>query len=128
MDILSSAIGKGLVAACHDCSEGGIGVAAAEMAFSGNLGIAVNLGAVPLGEPIHRSDTILFSESNSRFIVEVVPENKDAFENAMSGIDFALIGDVNNSGTFTVDGIHLRPVVWAIIDELKEAWQKPLRW
>ncbi len=128
MEVLSSAIKQGLIAACHDCSEGGIGVAAAEMAFAGDMGMAINLNSVPLGEPIHRSDSILFSESNSRFIVEVAPENREAFEQAMDGTDFAVIGNVNNSGTFTVTGIHLRPVIWTTIDELKEAWQKPLRW
>ncbi len=128
MDTLSSAIQHGLARSCHDCSEGGIGVACAEMAFAGDMGMAINLNSVPLGEPIHRSDSILFSESNSRFIVEVAPENRDAFEQAMDGTDFAVIGNVNDSGTFTVTGIHLRPVVWATIDQLKESWQKPLRW
>ena len=32
MDTLSGVMEKGLVKACHDLSEGGIGVAAAEMA------------------------------------------------------------------------------------------------
>ncbi len=128
MDVLSSATQQGLVAACHDCSEGGIGVAAAEMAFAGGLGISIKLDSVPLGEFINRNDYILFSESNSRFLVEIKPENSDAFEKAMTGIDFAIIGEVPGSGTFTVSGIDNRQVVWATIEELKEAWQKPLRW
>jgi phosphoribosylformylglycinamidine synthase len=128
MDALSSATHQGLVAACHDCSEGGIGVAAAEMAFAGDTGMTIELDSVPLGEPIARNDHILFSESNSRFLVEVAHENKDAFEKTMAGIDFGLIGEVTVSGTLTVSGIDHRQVIWATIDELKEAWQKPLRW
>ena len=128
MDALSSATQQGLVAACHDCSEGGIGVAAAEMAFAGSLGMTIKLDSVPLSEPITRNDYILFSESNSRFLVEVSPENKDAFEKTMSGIDFGLIGEVTESKTLTVSGIDHHQVIRATIDELKEAWQKPLRW
>ena len=41
MEKLSQATEKGLVKACHDCSEGGIGVAAAEMAFAGGLGAQI---------------------------------------------------------------------------------------
>ena len=45
--------------------------------------------SVPLGEKIDRDDFILFSESNSRFLVEVAPENKAAFEKMMKGVVFA---------------------------------------
>jgi len=59
MNALSTAIEKGLVRACHDCSEGGIGVAAAEMAFAAGLGMTISLKQVPLGEPINRDDIVL---------------------------------------------------------------------
>ena len=75
-------------------SEGGIGVAAAEMAFAGGLGMTVNLKNVPLAESMERDDFILFSESNTRFLVEVAPEDKKDFENALAGVDFAEIGRV----------------------------------
>ncbi|MDD5662440.1 MAG: phosphoribosylformylglycinamidine synthase subunit PurL [Candidatus Omnitrophica bacterium] len=75
-DILSKASAKGLVRSMHDCSEGGLGVALAEMAFSGGLGINVFLSSVPYaGE--RRNDYVLFSASNSRFIVEVEKEKKE---------------------------------------------------
>ena len=128
MDTLSAASKDGLVRACHDCSEGGIGVAVAEMAFAGGLGASIDLKEVPLGEPIERDDFILFSESNSRFIVEVAPDKKDAFEKAMTGIIFAIIGQVEDEPTFEVSGRKGDHVVSISIGELKEAWQKPLRW
>jgi len=128
MDALSGATEKGLVKACHDCSEGGIGVAAAEMAFGGGLGMVLRLGQVPLGEPIDRSDFVLFSESNTRFLVEVAPEDRQQFEKVMSGVDFAAIGEVQESEQFEVYGMDGRRVLSAPIGELKEAWQKPLRW
>ncbi len=98
------------------------------MAFAGELGATVNLKEVPLGEPIDRDDFILFSESNSRFIVEVSPEKKDAFEKEMAGTPFALIGQVTEEPSLEVHGQKGDTVVSISIDELKEAWQKPLRW
>jgi phosphoribosylformylglycinamidine synthase len=128
MNALSLAMNKGLVKACHDLSEGGIGVAAAEMAFAGGLGMTIYLKDVPLAESIERDDFILFSESNTRFITEVAPEKKKDFEKAMSGIDFAEIGQVMDNKKFEVYGRNGKVVLTASIAELKEAWQKPLRW
>jgi phosphoribosylformylglycinamidine synthase len=128
MDALSAAMGKGLVRACHDLSEGGLGVAAAEMAFAGGLGMTVNLKNVPLAEPIDRDDYILFSESNTRFLAEVAPEDKAKFEKMMSGVDFSQIGRVTDNKIFKVHGQNGKVLLSADITELKEAWQKPLRW
>ena len=128
MDTLSAAVEKGLVKACHDCSEGGIGVAAAEMAFAGGHGMVLYLGQVPLGEPIGRNDTILFSESNTRFLVEVAPEDRQRFEETMGEAEFAAIGQVTKGDKFEVYGIAGKKVISIALAELKEAWQKPLRW
>ncbi len=128
MNSLSLAMSKGLVSACHDLSEGGIGVAAAEMAFAGGLGMTINLKNVPLAESVDRDDFILFSESNARFLAEVAPEKKKDFEKAMSGVDFAEIGQVTGNKKFEVYGRNGKQVLTAPIAELKEAWQKPLRW
>jgi phosphoribosylformylglycinamidine synthase II len=128
MEALSVATAKGLVRACHDLSEGGIGVAAAEMAFAGGLGMNINLKDVPLGEAIDRDDSILFSESNTRFLVEVAPEDKAAFETMMAGADCAKLGKVTDDRLFKVFSRDGKALVSSVIDELKEAWQKPLRW
>jgi phosphoribosylformylglycinamidine synthase II len=128
MGALAAAMSRGLVRACHDLSEGGIGVAAAEMAFAGGLGMSLNLENVPLGEPMERDDFILFSESNTRFLAEVAPGNKAAFEKLMAGADCALIGRVMDIKKFEVHGHDGRKILTADISDLKEAWQKPLRW
>ncbi|MFC1957290.1 phosphoribosylformylglycinamidine synthase subunit PurL [Chloroflexota bacterium] len=128
MNSLSRATEEGLVRACHDCSEGGIGVAIAEMAFAGGLGTTIYLESVPLGESIDRDDFILFSESNSRFLVEVAPENRDAFEEIMSGTSLGLIGRVTDSEMLEIYGLGDKKVISAMLGDLKEAWQKPLRW
>jgi phosphoribosylformylglycinamidine synthase len=128
MDSLSIATEKGLVEACHDCSDGGLGVAIAEMAFAGGLGVNIWLEHVPLGEPIGRDDFILFSESNSRFLVEVAPEDRGEFEKAMGNTRWAVIGDVTNYGMLEVYGLDGHKVVDKSIAALKEAWQSPIRW
>ena len=128
MDTLSAAMEKGLVRACHDLSEGGIGVAAAEMAFAGRLGLVIHLGQVPLGEAVNRDDYVLFSESNTRFLVEVAPEDKHQFEGMMAGVDFAAIGQVTSKKRIEVYGLNREIVLSASIAELKEVWQRPLRW
>jgi phosphoribosylformylglycinamidine synthase subunit PurSL len=128
MNALAAVMKKGLVKACHDLSEGGIGVAAAEMAFAGGLGMNIELKDVPLAENIERDDFILFSESNTRFIVEVAAKDKQEFEKALSGVNYAEIGRVTKDKKLEVIGRNGRAIVKADIDILKEAWQKPLRW
>jgi len=123
---LEKAIREGIVASCHDCSDGGLGVALAESAFSGDLGMTIELTKVPV-ENIRRADTILFSESQSRFVVTVAPEKVERFEEIMKGNVFADIGAVTAQQNFTVmDGEKV--VLSAGIEELKEAWQGTLRW
>ncbi len=128
MERLSEVIGKGLVKACHDCSEGGIGVALAEMVIAGRLGATVNVGSIPIGERISRDDYLLFSQSNSRFLVEVSLQDQAAYEETMKDITQACIGQVTDSMTLDVYGLQGKKIVGATIDELREAWQRPLRW
>ncbi|MDD5339124.1 MAG: phosphoribosylformylglycinamidine synthase subunit PurL [Dehalococcoidales bacterium] len=128
MNALAAATQKGLVKACHDLSEGGIGVAVAEMAFAGGLGIQIDLTKVPLAETIERDDFVLFSESNSRFLVEVAPEHKSVFEKVLKGVVCADIGQVTKEKKLEITGSDGKVIVNANIDGLKEAWQKTLRW
>ncbi len=75
---LHKAMRKGLVRSCHDLSEGGLAVAAAEMCLAGRLGMALTLAEE---EPV----IALFSESNGRLLVEVRPEHRAAFEAEFAG-------------------------------------------
>ncbi|MDP2917609.1 MAG: AIR synthase-related protein, partial [Dehalococcoidia bacterium] len=128
MESLSAATDKGLVKACHDCSEGGIGVAMAEMAFAGGLGATIYLKSVPLGSTMYRNDYILFSESNSRFLVEVAPKDQAEFEKSMAGVPMESIGHVAPEEKLDVFGLKGNRVLSLSLKDMKEAWQKPLRW
>ncbi|MDZ7261195.1 MAG: phosphoribosylformylglycinamidine synthase subunit PurL, partial [candidate division KSB1 bacterium] len=128
MQALSRASAQGRVRSCHECSEGGLGVAAAEMAFAGGLGMRLDLSKVKTTTNISRNDVLLFSESNSRFVVEVAPEHQKQFEKVMAGNIFSLVGEVTEDEEFRVVGLSGQVMVSASIWDLKEAWQRPLRW
>jgi phosphoribosylformylglycinamidine synthase len=130
MDALHAAIGAGLVSAAHDCSEGGIGVAAAEMAFAGGLGMELDLSRVPLGEEVTRDDEALFSESASRFVVTVGPEHRRRFETLLdgAGVAFGRIGVVTDDGCFDVVGRDGRTLVSSDVAALKAVWQATFAW
>lgn len=86
------AIQKGLIASAHDCAEGGLAVAVTESAFGKELGVNVTFD-LPKEE--------LFSETQSRFVLSVKPENQVAFE-ALAG-DFATkVGEVTASGELNI--------------------------
>jgi phosphoribosylformylglycinamidine synthase len=126
-DALSRASAKDLISAMHDCSEGGLGVALAEMAFAGGLGIEAFLNEVPY-VGLKRNDFVLFSESTSRFIVEVQKEDQAEFEKTLKGIAFGLIGCVSSNNELKIHGFDEEPCVKADIDKLKNAWKEPLKW
>ncbi len=120
---IHSAISQGLVRACHDLSEGGLAVAAAEMCFAG--GIGADLTALP---GAISDEAKLFGESPSRFLVEVKPTNIAAFEAALAGVPVARVGTTVADPRLRIAGTNGEWLVWVKLGVLKEAWQKPLRW
>ena len=124
----ATAIQQGLIEACHDCSEGGLAVALAEMAFAGGLGMEINLANVPSSRDVIRPDQILFSETTTRFIVEVKPENFGRLAQICRDVRFGEIGKVTDGKRLIIRGKNNQVVIDADIAELKEAWQAPLRW
>lgn len=127
MDKLSLASSRGVVRSMHDCSEGGLAVAAAEMSFAGGLGADIFLNEVPYSGKEKRDDFILFSQSNSRFIVEVEEANKKAFETIIKGCPFGLVGCVSAQPNLKFYGLKGNICLEKEISVLKEAWQKTLR-
>lgn len=120
------AIGKGLVRSCHDLSEGGLAVAVAEMAFAGEVGARLSLANLPTAGDLSPA-TCLFSESNSRFLVEVEPDHVDAFRATLGDIPFGDLGETVAADELVIsdaDGVCL---IRADLPDLKEAWQAPLR-
>lgn len=122
---LSAAIAAGSVASCHDCSEGGLGVALAEMSFGGGWGAHVDLRTLPMTADLRRegrTDKAFFSESNGRFLVEVAPVARKAFLKSLDGAPVAALGRVRETPTLTVLGLNGKPVSWTL-KELEKAWR-----
>jgi phosphoribosylformylglycinamidine synthase len=115
----------GLVKACHDLSEGGLAVAAAEMAFAGGYGLELDLRKVPT-KGLGRDDFILFSESNSRFLVEVSEEARDEFEGLMKGRVCADVGKVAKSTRLCAKGLGGDVVVDVALGDLLKSWKRTL--
>ena len=122
---LTKAIDLGLVKACHDLSEGGLAVAAAEMAFAGGHGVEMDLVDVPARNS-NRNDFILFSESNSRFLLEVSQKARKDFEALMKGTVFSQIGRVTKSATLCVRGLSGKTVIDASLGDLFKSWKGTL--
>ncbi|MBI5434528.1 MAG: phosphoribosylformylglycinamidine synthase subunit PurL [Planctomycetes bacterium] len=121
---LHAAIRADLVRSVHDLSEGGLAVAAAEMAFAGRLGLDLSLSAVPTAELSADHDpnaTRLFSESCTRFLVEVEDRHAGAFERALAGRDFARIGVVDASARLKLRGVKGQTLLDLSVEELAAA-------
>jgi phosphoribosylformylglycinamidine synthase len=83
-------IRKGLARSVHDCSKGGLAVALAEMAIAGKTGLKIDSDAIP--NSCKSPDDLLFSESNSRYIVATSEPDKVRSLLSSEGVVFAQIG------------------------------------
>jgi len=126
MNSVTEAIDAGCIKSCHDLSEGGLAAAAAEMALSSDYGIELDLTNVPVSKNMKRNDYILFSESNSRFLVEVPEKRKEDFETLMKGSNHAAIGKVKKECYLSFFGLNNKKVVDASLTELRNRWKSAL--
>ncbi|MCF6139138.1 phosphoribosylformylglycinamidine synthase subunit PurL [Pseudalkalibacillus berkeleyi] len=109
---LLQAIQEGLVASAHDVAEGGMAVAIAESMMDAELGASVTLAG--------DEAATLFSESQSRFLVSVKPENVEQFE---SLVDATKIGVVLERPVLRIDTPEGNELVSATKEELETAWK-----
>ncbi|WP_243430507.1 phosphoribosylformylglycinamidine synthase 2 [Enterococcus sp. DIV2402] len=91
-DFVLEAIQAGLIASAHDSAEGGLAIALAEATFKNELGIDVSLDM---------PKEWLFSETQSRFVVSVKPENQVAFEELLGDLG-QYIGKVTTTGQLKI--------------------------
>jgi phosphoribosylformylglycinamidine synthase subunit PurSL len=112
-----SAMRAGVVRACHDLSEGGLAVTAAEMCLAGRLGAALTLDTA---DPL----AALFSESNGRLLVEVRRADQAAFEALLAGLPARHVGLVSDSARLSI-GTRERELISLPVVDLVAAWQGP---
>ncbi len=119
----------GLVASCHDISKGGIGVALSEMVISSNRGATIDLRNLPRDEM--RDDELLFSESNSRFIISTIHPDRVLRIASEHGVPSAVIGTVGGdmftltlqNQSFSTSPQKMRSAYTDSLQRILEPWQ-----
>ncbi|MBI4425376.1 MAG: phosphoribosylformylglycinamidine synthase subunit PurL [Elusimicrobia bacterium] len=122
MIALSAAIGRGAVASCHDLSEGGLAVAAAEMAFSGELGAMLDLDEANRTKEVQTDEVVLFSESPSRFLIEVPEDRERDFLKAMKGQPAKRVGSTLANPVLRFIGMDGSTLLEDGLEGLKGRW------
>ncbi|MEM7625965.1 MAG: phosphoribosylformylglycinamidine synthase subunit PurS [Planctomycetota bacterium] len=129
---VASLITERLVASAHDCSEGGLLPAAAEMAFAGRVGLDLDLTAPPETTASGELNLIAkcFAETPSRYLLEVEPDKLDAVIKSLreAGTPFAQIGTFADHQDLALRTATQGQVCTIPLDELRSAWLKPLDW
>jgi phosphoribosylformylglycinamidine synthase len=117
---VADAISKRLVLSCHDVSEGGPIVAAAEMCIASGLGMSV-AAAATTGEE--------FDESPGRYLLEIAPENLAEARALFDSCDVPLapFGQVLPDPVLEIFPPNKPPLQLAV-KELAGAWRGTLDW
>jgi phosphoribosylformylglycinamidine synthase len=121
LQAVAACTAAGVVASAHDCSEGGLGVTLAEMAFAGGLGVAVDAAAIPR-QGVDDLARALFSESLSRYVLEIPRDRLDEAKRLLAAVPHAVIGEVTADQVIRIDGLGGRVAVPGA--EAKSAWQR----
>ncbi|MEJ2525741.1 MAG: phosphoribosylformylglycinamidine synthase subunit PurS [Desulfuromonadales bacterium] len=123
---LNTAQQQGLIASCHDLSDGGLAVALAETAFAGGLGLDISLADMDAPDDLDDAAR-LFSESASRLLVTVQPAERERFEDLFAGQSCRCLGTVVAAPQLHITGTQGERLAEVGIDDLKAAWQAPLK-
>jgi len=116
--------GRELAHSLHTPGFGGLGVGFAKVAMGGRLGLNVDLAAVPQAGGLS-AQTLLFSESNARFIMTAAPAQREAIAEILNGVPFARVGQVTEQPELLLrDGAA---TVRLAVDELVTAYQATLK-
>ncbi len=121
---VSSITEKGLASSLHTPAIGGLAVGFAKIAIAGRLGLEIDLSEIPVEGELS-AEEILFSESNSRFIMTVPAANRKKVEKLLKGIPHGIAGKTVKGAAlhFQVDG---KKLFSAGLAELISAYQGTL--
>mgnify|MGYP003745078087 CR=1 FL=1 len=113
MDDMHAVMKKGLVASCHDVSDGGLAIAVAEMCLGGDIGASIET---------EQDKWFMFSESNTRWVVEIEPSKEREFLEGM-GVPVVILGKVGGRSLEigTGDGKASVP-----LKDMRDAWSGAL--
>lgn len=122
---VSKAIKDNLLSSAISLGSGGLGLALAKTAIAGEQGILVDLRKIKT--QIKRNDYILFSESQSRLLVTIAPQNRNKFEETLKGINYCQIGKVENNDKFEITGIDGNNIINTNINQLEKSYKQTLK-
>jgi phosphoribosylformylglycinamidine synthase len=116
------AIDKSYIVSCHDVSEGGLGACISEMAIGGNLGGEIDISKI-LSDL--RTDFKIFSESNTRWLIEVRSNKHKEFESLLNNytISYNKIGITNGNRIIVTDK---KKVIDLDIEDISQYWKDPI--
>jgi len=119
----NSAVEREIISSSIPINNGGLGIALAKMCIGGRLGSIIDLSMLNRTSDVLRDDYALFSESQSRILVTIAPENKSEFEKIFSGISFANIGKIIEKD-FIVNGLNGNKIINISIDEMETKYKE----
>jgi phosphoribosylformylglycinamidine synthase len=120
------AVAKNLISSALSPAHGGLGITLAKKAIAGELGMEIDLSKVP-AKNINRDDYLLFSESQSRFVITIDPKRKEEFEALFNGFAFAQIGTMTADRDFTIKGLSGKTLIQTDTETLNKYYRKTFK-
>ena len=103
------------------------------MAFAGGVGAEISLRDVPCDDDAAHDASLLFSESPSRFLLEIEPRFYNAVGGLFGGLPLGKLGETRvaadgEAARLTITGLDGSAVVDSPLSALEAAWRRPLDW
>jgi phosphoribosylformylglycinamidine synthase subunit PurSL len=117
---------KNLLASAISLELGGLGAGLAKTSIAGRLGMEIDLHKVPT-QNLDRDDYLLFSETQTRFVVTVDPKRKQEFEEHFKDFSIAEIGKVTDDNIFIIKGLNGEEVVHMPVQDMAEAYKSTFK-
>lgn len=123
--VIAEVIKKDIPSSMITPALGGIAVALARSAMAGRLGADVDISKVPHVSGMNAAE-ILFSESNSRFIITCRPEKSAMLEKMLAPFKFAKIGKTTEKRDFVLksNGKNIKLKIDEMVGKYKQTLDK----
>jgi len=122
---MEEAIDKRFAASCISLERGGLAVALAKSSIAGLCGSEIKLSKI-INNDIQRNDTLLYSESQGRFIVSVNPDNQVQFEMIFKNLPLHKIGLVRGDSAFIIEGLSGNKIINTDISKIEKNYKTKL--
>jgi phosphoribosylformylglycinamidine synthase subunit PurSL len=122
-EVFAEVTQSSLIASSQSVSLGGLAIALAKKSIGGTLGMQIDLTTLKTERGINRNDFVLFSETQSRFVVTVAARKRKQFEDLFQEHSLSCIGEVVADDRFEVKGINGNRIVKTTVSQLTEAYR-----